>query len=181
MIKIGTRTQTASLEWEEERRCRMTSSRFGEICKITERRDRESLCMQIISPKSFSTHATSHRIRYETVAKKTYEEQFGQSVDACGLVVSQSHPYLASSPDGLVREDIVLEVKCPYKMRNCYHSWIFAIFVWNRFEKEPWLFLSSTRTNVLHKTLKLSLLYIYSQRLQNVCHPARWPVYCWND
>jgi len=35
-----------------------------------------------------------------------------------GFVISHSHPYLGASPDGLVGDDIVLEVKCPYVVRD---------------------------------------------------------------
>lgn len=36
----------------------------------------------------------------------------------CGLFVSSSFPMLAASPDGLISDDIVVEVKCPYAARN---------------------------------------------------------------
>ena len=42
----------------------------------------------------------------------------GLSVEPCGLFVDLDLPFLAASPDGLVRDDAVVEVKCPYTGRN---------------------------------------------------------------
>ena len=39
-------------------------------------------------------------------------------VDPCGLFVAREYPFLAATPDGLVGEDSVVEVKCPYGGRG---------------------------------------------------------------
>ena len=41
-----------------------------------------------------------------------------EKVTKCGLIVSDSVPYLAASPDGLVGMDAILEIKCPYQARD---------------------------------------------------------------
>lgn len=53
-------------------------------------------------------------------------EEFGQQVlvQDCGLFIDSQRPWLAASPDGIVRDSwtgqrlLCLEVKCPYKHRN---------------------------------------------------------------
>lgn len=46
------------------------------------------------------------------------------SVQECGLFIDPQRPWLAASPDGIVRDEqtgqrlLCLEVKCPYKHRN---------------------------------------------------------------
>ena len=48
----------------------------------------------------------------------------GSQVEECGVFLSEQYPYLATSPDGIIRLDNgkfgVVEVKCPYK--HCKNS-----------------------------------------------------------
>lgn len=39
-------------------------------------------------------------------------------IEKCGLFLDKKHPYLGASPDGLVGEDVCVEVKCPYSARD---------------------------------------------------------------
>ena len=73
-----------------------------------------------MSPKSINTLATAHGISYEQVAFERFESSYSQTgkVTKCGLIVSDSVPYLAGSPDGLVGMDSILEIKCPYQARD---------------------------------------------------------------
>ena len=74
----------------------------------------------LVSPKSINTLATAHGISYEQVAFDRFESSYSQTgkVTKCGLIVSDSVPYLAASPDGLVGMDSILEIKCPYQARD---------------------------------------------------------------
>ena len=47
-----------------------------------------------------------------------YFQKSGKEVEKCGLFIHPDHPYLAATPDGLVGQDAVLEVKCPYTGRE---------------------------------------------------------------
>ena len=40
------------------------------------------------------------------------------TVRPCGIVVCLNHPQLGVMPDGLVVDDMAMEVKCPYNVRN---------------------------------------------------------------
>ena len=51
---------------------------------------------------------------YEDKTVEALEARMKVKVEKCGLVMSHSHPYLAASPDGLLDNDTVAEVKCPY-------------------------------------------------------------------
>lgn len=67
--------QSTSRRWFEERRWRLTASRFGEIVKLTERRDMEKLCCSLTSShQHVNTPALAHGRSQETTAKKLYEE-----------------------------------------------------------------------------------------------------------
>ena len=56
--------------------------------------------------------------RHESVAINKYIEDTGNNVKQCGLFVSIYFPYLASSPDGLLSQDDIIEVKCVYVSRD---------------------------------------------------------------
>lgn len=114
-----TRDQAASAQWHELRTSRITSSRFGEICKATEKKNINLLLASLISPKHFTSQATTHGTVHELTAKRKYESLYGVSVNDSGLCVSPTHPYLGASPDGLVDDGLVIEIKCPFKTRNC--------------------------------------------------------------
>ena len=42
----------------------------------------------------------------------------GVATEKCGLFVSETLPFLASTPDRIVSETALLEVKCPYTSRH---------------------------------------------------------------
>lgn len=118
-IEELTRDQRKSPEWREQRLKRITSSRFKTICRATERRDLKALAtsMTTVSPE-LRAKAILHGLKYESVAIETFCEKFGAEVEPCGLFVCETHPMLAASPDGLVGEDHVVEVKCPFSAKD---------------------------------------------------------------
>ena len=52
------------------------------------------------------------------MAVDKYEELKSVKTSPCGTFVSLSMPYISSTPDRLVDENTVLEVKCPYVCRD---------------------------------------------------------------
>ncbi|KAJ8872725.1 hypothetical protein PR048_026339 [Dryococelus australis] len=55
---------------------------------------------------------TSWGLEKEAVALSQYATEDNISISQCRLVTEEEHIFLRASPDGLVREDAVLEVKC---------------------------------------------------------------------
>lgn len=55
-------------------------------------------------------------INNEEVAIKCFENEQGLKVDETGIWLDESG-LLGASPDGLVGEDAILEIKCPFKHR----------------------------------------------------------------
>ena len=51
---------------------------------------------------------------YENFALEKFQEHEGVLVRECGLSVSTECPMFAASPDGLIGDDTVVEVKCPF-------------------------------------------------------------------
>lgn len=64
-----------------------------------------------------SNPATSHGNKLEEPALRFYESLTGKSVLEFGLMLHDTIPYLAASPDGICTDGTMLEIKCPYRRR----------------------------------------------------------------
>lgn len=78
----------------------------------------EKLARDMLKTHEVRCAAVDHGNMYEKTALKKYEEISGHQSTECGLFVCKDYPFLSSSPDGLVDDDKVVEVKCPYAARN---------------------------------------------------------------
>lgn len=117
-IELDTRAQRKSQAWTSQRTKRMTSSNFGTICKATERRDKKTLADSLTIHKDLKAAPILHGQKYEEIAVEKFKKDFDADVSNCGLFVCTDHPMLAASPDGLVGDDCVVEVKCPFSAAN---------------------------------------------------------------
>ena len=118
-IEEKTREQGGSDQWKLEREWRLTASNFGDICKVTDRRDIEKFCESMYNSKNLD-HVPSvrHGQTYESIALEKFTEVTGKDIIKSGFCVHPDFPYLGASPDGFVGDDAVAEVKCPYRIRN---------------------------------------------------------------
>lgn len=55
---------------------------------------------------------------YESVAIKCFEEKCDIKTKKCGTFVSKSHPFLAASPEAIIDDNSIAEVKCPYTSKH---------------------------------------------------------------
>lgn len=62
--------------------------------------------------------ATDHGHNYEAHAAMRYEILTGNQPQAGGMYACSDLPHLTASPDGLVGEDGLIEIKCPYGLEN---------------------------------------------------------------
>lgn len=71
------------------------------------------------APSEFEGNiATEYGRLHEPLAIIDYIGASGNSVDECGFFVNPEHNWLGATPDGLIYDDGVLEVKCPFGLRN---------------------------------------------------------------
>ncbi len=54
----------------------------------------------------------------EDGARQQYTRLTGNAVAPCGLFVHRQHAWLAASPDGLLADDGLLEIKCPVRLHD---------------------------------------------------------------
>ena len=102
-IESATRDQFQSQRWKEERRFRLTSSKFDLIVK--RKMNFEKFAIDLINPKEFTSRYVAHGIKNEPIALEAYEKlMFTRNTPVkvlkCGFVVCQDHFGVA-------------EVKCP--------------------------------------------------------------------
>ncbi|XP_077974294.1 uncharacterized protein LOC144429919 [Styela clava] len=118
-IEFMTRNQYNSPIWHQQRKFRITASKFGRIYKRVSNFD--SLASNLTSSKLFQTAAMKRGIQMEPEAVKLYEEIKKCQCSPCGLVISSTCPWLGCSPDRKVYDPScdgnlcygLLEVKCP--------------------------------------------------------------------
>ncbi|CAN7978180.1 unnamed protein product [Ixodes persulcatus] len=106
-------------KWHEERKYRLTSSSCHAI--RTRRKQPQVLAKQMTHKKPFSTAATRYGLRNEPKARKALEQKLQTPILETGLVVLPEQPWLACSPDGLMRyqgNTVVVEIKCPERCKN---------------------------------------------------------------
>lgn len=112
-----------SAEWHQDRLGKATASKIADIIAKTKTgygAGRANYAAQLIAERltgtpteGFTNAAMQHGVQYEAEARELYEFTTGRFVDQIGFV---DHPTIAmsgASPDGLVGEDGLLEVKCP--------------------------------------------------------------------
>jgi hypothetical protein len=107
--------QSSNAKWCSLRRTLITASNFYSILhklpKTSTAKSVEHLLYAMYS--SSSKGALRHGLDYEGEARDFYVATTGVHVEECGIFVDKDG-MLGASPDGLIEEDGLLEIKCPY-------------------------------------------------------------------
>jgi putative phage-type endonuclease len=116
--------EQGSPEWLAARVGRVTASRMADVIaqgrsgapSATRAAYMGELAAEILTgvPAESFTNADMQRgTELEPIARAAYETQTRQMVDSVGLVLHPRNERWAASPDGIVGEDGLLELKCP--------------------------------------------------------------------
>ena len=105
--------------WTKQHTLRLTSSKFGTICRATAKKDLSRLAEQLVSPRHFTCRSVQHGLKYEAIAVQQFEAMYGPT-QPCGMFVCSETPWLAASPDRIVSDVAILEIKCPYAAKDKY-------------------------------------------------------------
>ena len=102
-------------EWYKMRDQRVTASVAGAIVGMNPHQSRDDTLRDKLGlGKPFSGFvATEHGTRMEEIATMLYEIETGKPVTEFGLVPHPYIPFIGASPDGITRDGIMLEIKCP--------------------------------------------------------------------
>ena len=110
-------------EWFAARLGKVTASRVADVIAKTKTgysASRENYMAQLVverltntQAESFTNAAMQWGTDQEPFARAAYELKMGVMVDETGLVDHPTIPMAGASPDGLVGEDGLVEIKCP--------------------------------------------------------------------
>lgn len=109
-------------EWFEKRKGRVTGSSVGAILGLCPWRKSEDVLRAMVrdhhgAESEFQGNpATDYGTRMEIHAKLHFEKVTGLVADPVGFVTYSD--WLGASPDGLIGDKAVLEIKCPFKFRK---------------------------------------------------------------
>lgn len=113
-----------SEEWFAIRRGKVTASRIGDILATIRNGNwaasRKNYAAQLVTerltgkdPEPFTNEAIEWGVAQEGPAREAYTKRTGNAVKEIGFVDHPRIPMAGASPDGLVGEDGLLEIKCP--------------------------------------------------------------------
>ena len=110
--------EQGSPEWFAARLGKVTGSRIGDVLSTGVGRDNymAQLVVERITGKPiemYSNSAMQWGTDTEPYARAAYEIKKGVLVDEVGSIPHPSIPMAAASPDGLVGDDGLVEIKCP--------------------------------------------------------------------
>lgn len=114
--------QQRTPEWFKKRTTRVTGSSVGSILGFSPWSNRHDVMRRMVReyhgyPSEFEGNiATEYGIKNEDTAIFDYMTTTGNLVNKCGFFPKDD--WLGASPDGLIDEDGLLEVKCPFGLRN---------------------------------------------------------------
>lgn len=113
-----------SESWFEARKAKVTASVAGAILGLDPNRTREDVMRDMVrsalgAEKEFVGNiATQWGVVHEDEAKADFELITGHEVRKAYFVVRHDMDWLGATPDGYVGNDAVLEIKCPFGIRN---------------------------------------------------------------
>ena len=106
-------------EWYEARRGKLTASNVGAALGQVSYTSRAEAYRRALGTDTFTGNdATRWGVLHEADGILAYTKLTGADVTATGLHTHEKFPWLAGSPDGLVGEEGLIEVKCPYYYRR---------------------------------------------------------------
>ncbi|KAL4718598.1 hypothetical protein ACJJTC_018073 [Scirpophaga incertulas] len=112
-VERSTILQAESALWLELRRCLVTASSFGKVCKRRQNISSAPLVRSHLYSYSLDNiKSIEHGKNNEVIAIRQLENQQNIIIQKCGLFIDEKFFFLGASPDGIFEEGII-EIKCP--------------------------------------------------------------------
>lgn len=121
-VEVATRGQRDNAAWGACRKGRLTASNFGVVLRHQASRSRgkpsKSLMKRVLCEYDLAgMKAIQWWINHESEAINTYQTAKDCEVKPSGIWLDRSG-CLGGSPDGIVDDELIVEVKCPYSIRD---------------------------------------------------------------
>lgn len=114
-VAAATTGQATNELWTLVRQGRLTASNFGLVLKA--KKITESLIKTLHGEYNLErVKAIQWGIQNEETAIRDFERKYNVKVTKCGIYLHESG-VLGASPDGILGDDDIVEVKCPYSLR----------------------------------------------------------------
>lgn len=110
--------------WFKQRKHKITGSNIGAAIGVNPWKTPDDLIRQMVreyhgaESEFVGNIATEHGQLHEPLAQMNYQILTGNFVEECGFFEHPEYGWLGASPDGLVNDDVVLEIKAPFGLRN---------------------------------------------------------------
>ena len=111
-------------EWHNARVGKLTASRAGAALGINPWQKPDDLIRAMVrehhgAASEFEGNiATNYGQQHEPLAVLDFMSEYNVTVQDAGFYVHPEHDWLGASPDGFVGNDGLLEIKCPFSLRN---------------------------------------------------------------
>lgn len=113
-VERDTVGQAKNHKWFDARTGLLTASWFGQICNARSEKSYANIVQSILYKNVDNVRAIKHGKMYEQYAVAKFEAEKNCIVKENGLFIDDKYFSLGATPDGLVGDDAILEVKCPY-------------------------------------------------------------------
>ncbi|KMQ85017.1 hypothetical protein RF55_16728, partial [Lasius niger] len=117
-IEHETNGQSECELWHSLRREMLTASNFGIVCRMRPTTSCAATVKSILYPAHIDTAAIKYGRDKEEVARIELAAKINKIIKPCGLFIDNDNPCLGASPDGLIDEDGLVEIKCPLSAEN---------------------------------------------------------------
>ena len=108
--------QQANEIWYQIRKGRLTASNFGAVLQA--KKVTQSLMKRLLGEYDLSgVKSIMWGMQHEKDAVSSFSQTTGLAVNKTGIWLDDTG-ILGASPDGLIGDDALVEVKCPYFLRN---------------------------------------------------------------
>lgn len=113
VIERETIKQSSCNNWYEIRRKLLTASNFGNIINRRPDTGCENLIKNLLYTTDVDTTAMEYGRNHEKEAKICLEKLLNIEIMDCGLFINEFKYFLVATPDGLIKNDGLVEIKCP--------------------------------------------------------------------
>lgn len=117
-VEEKTREQYNSPEWLEERRKILTASNFGIICRRKPSTYSGPLVKSLLTNSLIQSSALNWGRDNEAKALDELQNTKKIVIRKCGLFLSEKYSFLGATPDGLIGDSGLVEIKCPWSAKH---------------------------------------------------------------